>query len=565
MLKNSIFTHFLDLIFILTFSLVLVWSPYTKIEESFNLHAIHDSILIGLDDINNFDHNSFPGVVKRTSLGAIAVALPQIYLQTSTQRIGQLLCTMRNVLIKFIKSPSGSPQNNELICQNTNLDILLTSRFILGIYVTLALIYFKNSIIQVSYRKSPNKRIAIIWQLMTYSLPHLLFYVSRTLPNVMALPTTLIGMGLFIKGDLPKSLMVLALSGVIFRFEILIFTIILAGITYISKLSDLKSILTNFIIGLCMGCYLSYQIDSYFWSESTIPEIQSFIFNVINGESQNWGVEPFWAYWINYLPKIFITNGFLTPITVLIFSIVSLISTPWKNKLDRVNYDIGTITVLVWSALSFIAILSINGHKEWRFLIFTIPVLTLGGASLLDYIYIKHKTIVKLLLVGGFILGLINSVLFTYISSWNYSGGEIVQKLNMRVLDEGPQLGIVNIHWDVGTCGNGANLFCQLKDDLTTDKLNVNYDKYEGNDINGAKFKYWVQYKDDDIPELPVGCEWILVDVQNGLSGVNFNASRSIEIAKRGIISGDWMWPIRLLESLPKTETYGKVYELTCH
>lgn len=555
-------TYFLDFLFIVFFSTALVWSPYTKIEESFNLHAIHNSILIGLDNITDFDHNTFPGVVKRSCLGAIAVALPQIYLTTSMDRIGNILCTFRMYLLSLTKSsPSAAGMD---VCHSTNLDMLLTTRFILGLYVTLGLIYFKNSIIQVTYRKSPNGRLAIIWQLMTYSLPHLIFYVSRTLPNVMTLPTTLIGMGLFIRGDIPKSLMILSSTGVVFRFEILIFTIILSGVTYLNKLSNMKSIGINLAIGVCMGCYLSYQIDSYFWSESTIPEIESFIFNVIHGQSENWGVEPVWAYWVKYLPRIFITNGFITPVCALAFSIGSFRSTNWKRKLDRVNYEIGTITVLVWSTLLFIGVLSINGHKEWRFLMFTIPVLTLGGASSLDYLYSKnYKFIVSVLVLCGFLLGVVSSIVFTYISSWNYSGGEIVQKLNMRVLDEGPQLGGVNIHWDVGTCGNGGSLFCQLTDDLQ-DKLSVKYDKYEGADIDGSQFKYWVQYRDDALPELSVGCQWTLIEMQDGITGVNFDILKTVEMAKRSVISHNWRFPLSILESLPAKAPVSKVYEKTC-
>lgn len=35
---------------------------------------------------------------------------------------------------------------------------------------------------------------------------------------------------------------------------------------------------------------LSLFIDSYFWRTSVWPELQSLIFNVVEGKSENWGV-----------------------------------------------------------------------------------------------------------------------------------------------------------------------------------------------------------------------------------------------------------------------------------
>jgi alpha-1,6-mannosyltransferase len=59
----------------------LVISPYTKVEESFNIQATHDILIYGFPtkDIAErlkaeYDHFAFPGAVPRTFVGALMLA-----------------------------------------------------------------------------------------------------------------------------------------------------------------------------------------------------------------------------------------------------------------------------------------------------------------------------------------------------------------------------------------------------------------------------------------------------------------------------------------------------------
>ena len=53
--------------------LYIVLCPYTKVEESFNIQATHDVLYLG-SSLGAYDHHVFPGVVPRTSIGALVIA-----------------------------------------------------------------------------------------------------------------------------------------------------------------------------------------------------------------------------------------------------------------------------------------------------------------------------------------------------------------------------------------------------------------------------------------------------------------------------------------------------------
>lgn len=131
-------------------------SPFTKVEESFNMQAIHDILTYGVPFDNApqklkslFDHITFSGSVPRTFIGSLVVsglAMPE-------QWFGDLV---------------GMASQRH-------------ARAVLGGMNAIALIIFARSV-----ERSFGAITAIWYVALQASQFHLWYYASRTLPNMFA-------------------------------------------------------------------------------------------------------------------------------------------------------------------------------------------------------------------------------------------------------------------------------------------------------------------------------------------------------------------------------------------
>jgi hypothetical protein len=134
----------------------LLAAPHTKVEESFNMQAVHDIIVYGtpIRDIRTrivgfYDHMTFPGAVPRTFVGAV------------------LLAGLGQPLVEIF----GFEHAQFII------------RAVLGLANAGAIIFFASRL-----AKGLGNATACWYLAMQMSQFHIMFYASRTLPNMFAFP-----------------------------------------------------------------------------------------------------------------------------------------------------------------------------------------------------------------------------------------------------------------------------------------------------------------------------------------------------------------------------------------
>lgn len=439
----------LDTVLLTVISFHLIQAPFTKVEESFNIQAIHDILTYSVFDISQYDHLKFPGVVPRTFVGAVIIAMlsrPYLYLSSLIQ--------------------TSRP---------TSMDVQLVVRGIVGLANGLSFIYLKNclqdmfdEITKKKKEENEDKDIYIYDSVGTWFLLfligsfHLMFYSTRTLPNfVMTLPLTNVALGWVLLGRYNAAIFLSALVAIVFRLEVSALSAGIALFSVIFKKISLFDAIKFGIFGLGLGSAISITVDSYFWQEWCLPEVDGFLFNVVAGYASKWGVEPVTAYFTHYLRMMFM------PPTVLLLNYFGYKLAPAKLK------------IVSLASLFHIIVLSFQPHKEWRFIIYAVPSIMLLGATGAAHLWenMKVKKITNVLCLAILPLSIMTSffisMAFLYISRMNYPGGEALTSFNDMIVEK--NITNATVHVSIPPCMTGVTLFGELNHDV----YGINYDKTE--------------------------------------------------------------------------------------
>jgi alpha-1,6-mannosyltransferase len=150
-LDHAVFSWVLIPLVVLVHLLV---APYTKVEESFNIQATHDVLVYGtpLSSIyqklsSSYDHFAFPGAVPRTFIGPVLLA-----------GIARPFVTL------------FGPRHSQLIV-----------RALLGGFNAYSLLWFRTQL-----QNACGPAVARWYVVLQASQFHVMFYASRTLPNMFA-------------------------------------------------------------------------------------------------------------------------------------------------------------------------------------------------------------------------------------------------------------------------------------------------------------------------------------------------------------------------------------------
>ncbi|WYZ34972.1 hypothetical protein EsH8_I_001248 [Colletotrichum jinshuiense] len=404
----------------------LLLAPDTKVEESFNIQATHDVLVYGTPTHDvaarlraTYDHFDFPGVVPRTFIGPILLA------------------------------GLGGPFVNLVGFAHAQFVV----RALLGLANAAALVVFARSL-----GKGLGAGVARWWVLLLASQFHIVFYASRTLPNMFAFGLTTLASAYLLPHPDPQvwsprqrvAISLLVFSAAIFRSEVALLLATTGLQLLLSSQTTILKLIRPFLISFTVALVVSIPLDSYFWQKPLWPELWGFYYNAVLGSSSNWGVSPWHYYFTSALPRLLVN-----PLTFTVLIPLAL-SQPGTSRAAR---------GLVIPSLLFVAIYSIQPHKEARFIFYAIPSLTAAAAQGANFIFARRSKSLLFTLTSGV---LCLSVLASFaastgmllLSSLNYPGGDALRQLH-TIVSSGSPSSVTAVHTDVLSCMTGVTLFTQ--------------------------------------------------------------------------------------------------------
>ncbi|ORY32271.1 Alg9-like mannosyltransferase family-domain-containing protein [Naematelia encephala] len=449
--------------FLITFLHVFL-APYTKVEESFTLHAVHDVLKYGLraEHLHLWDHVEFPGAVPRSFIPAIVLGI----LSYPFAAIGVATGIIR-----------------------TTIHVQILVRLVLASIHSIALNHLSRTL-----RSRYPASVRRWWLIFTLTQFHTMYYAGRTIPNFLAYPFVVLFISLVLRANSKSApskvsnkrrfyaIGILTAVASIVRLEIALFLL-----PNVLALVFLKRIPLHvaLIFGALGGLGAVYMTNDYKYTQwrPTLghpsfpfkspyqlvwPELSGLWYNIVQGKSADWGTSPRHHYLFNALPKI------CGPACLLL-----LVGTAWQifesvlsqgregerrksllpeSYLETWEYfSLGTIALVV--GMSFV------GHKEWRFVVYAVPVINMIAASVASaawhFPHRLSRRFFRLGLVGLVAIQITFTLFATFLSVHNYPGGEVWQVLEDLQASSNVSSQIT-IHFTSGPLQTGSTLFTFL-------------------------------------------------------------------------------------------------------
>lgn len=459
----------------------LAAAPYTKVEESFSVQATHDLIFHGPAALEQFDHFQFPGVVPRSFIGPSALALFSAPFVIVLRLLG---------VSKFWT--------------------LLTTRAMLATMVWLPL-----RALTVQLRKKYDNVTGRCFVLILCSQFHLLFYASRPLGNIFALVLVLWAYVCWFKGEWRSMIHLFVFATVVFRCDLLV---LLAPVGLLSLATRDVPIVDGIKWGLTAGVVslgVSLVVDSYFWQRPLNPEFEVLYFNTALNKSSEWGTLPWHWYVSSALLRALLGTALLVP-----FGLLEAKPDFWKPSLsdfwkpDFCRYFDWSMVKLLTPVVCFVGLYSLLPHKELRFIIYSIPILSIAAARGLAVIIHKAQTnrLWQLILVGASLAvaaSVVGSMCFLQASHLNYPGGHALRTLHNEIGCPADQC---RVHIGVMPAMTGVSRFSEH---LDTDRWV--YSKQETGELDTMSFTHLLT-ENATVPGFRVAA------VENGFDGLRVKA-----------------------------------------
>ncbi len=323
------------------------------------------------------------------------------------------------------------------------------------------------------------------------------------------------------------------IAGVVFRSELAILLATQTAWLLYRKRGSLREVVLAGVGGALLGLMLTVPIDSLFWLKFPLwPELAGFYYNAIEGNASEWGTNPWHFYFTNALPRLM-----MNPLTwqVCIPLAVSLRATRKAS-----------IEILI-PLVAFLGIYSVQPHKEWRFIVYTIPGFTAVAAIGASWIWTRRsKTLVyrflSLTLVASTVASFAVSAGMLAISRLNYPGAEALS----RVHELGQGSRIVSVHMDTLSCTTGITRFLEKQPPQSIMSNQGSlwiYDKTEDPQTL-LRPAFWdrFDYALAEKPEKVIG-RWEIVDVVDGFAGIRIlKPEEGIEDLTRRSLTAESVW-----------------------